>query len=150
MMAKVDTISILKARSQSTALGNKQGVSATKVEQLTCFPEMLDGRVKTLHLSIHGGILARRDQKHHMEALNEHGIGTFDVVVVVNLYPFHDEVFSGGIEFEDEIETQAQDFDEPVKQSREGHDAQQPKLTIEGMKMIVEYKIQRKKNDDPE
>ncbi|KAJ9673445.1 hypothetical protein PVL29_023173 [Vitis rotundifolia] len=50
----------------------------------------------------------------------------------------------------DEIETQAQDSDEPVKKSRGGCGAQQPKLTIEGMKMIAEYKIQRKKNDDPE
>ncbi|XP_022726961.1 uncharacterized protein LOC111282928 [Durio zibethinus] len=78
-------------------------VSVTKVEQLTCFPEMLDGRVKTLHPNIHGGILARRDRKHHMEALNKHGIGTFDVVVV-NLYPFYDKVTSGGIDFEDGIE----------------------------------------------
>ncbi|XP_021300178.1 uncharacterized protein LOC110428623 [Herrania umbratica] len=80
------------------------GVPVTKVEQLTCFPEMLDGRVKTLHPHIHGGILARRDQKHHMEALNKHGIGTFDVVVV-NLYPFYDKVTAtGGIEFNDGIE----------------------------------------------
>ena len=79
-------------------------VSTTKVEQLTCFPKILDGHVKTLHPNIQGGILPRRDQKHHMEALNEHGIGTFDVVVV-NLYPFYDKVSSRGIEFEDEIET---------------------------------------------
>jgi phosphoribosylaminoimidazolecarboxamide formyltransferase/IMP cyclohydrolase len=80
------------------------GVSVTKVEQLTSFPEMLDGRVKTLHPNIHGGILARRDQEHHMEDLNKHGIGTFDVVVV-NLYPFYDTVTSTiGIEFEDGIE----------------------------------------------
>ncbi|KAK8640401.1 hypothetical protein V6N13_008155 [Hibiscus sabdariffa] len=80
------------------------GVSVTKVEHLTCFPETLDGRVKTLHPNIHGGILARRDLKHHMEALNNHGIGTFDVVVV-NLYPFYDKVTStGGIAFDDGIE----------------------------------------------
>ncbi|XP_020202491.1 uncharacterized protein LOC109788223 [Cajanus cajan] len=80
------------------------GVAVTKVEQLTQFPEMLDGRVKTLHPNIHGGILARRDQKHHIEALSTHGIGTFDVVVV-NLYPFYDTVTSaGGVEFEDGIE----------------------------------------------
>ncbi|TKY62983.1 Bifunctional purine biosynthesis protein PurH [Spatholobus suberectus] len=80
------------------------GVAVTKVEQLTQFPEMLDGRVKTLHPNIHGGILARRDQKHHIEALSTHGIRTFDVVVV-NLYPFYDKVTSaGGIEFEDGIE----------------------------------------------
>ncbi|CAN6835903.1 unnamed protein product [Brassica oleracea] len=59
------------------------GVSVTsKVETLTHFPEMakkqLDGRVKSLHPNIHGGILARRDVEHHTEALNEHGIGTFD------------------------------------------------------------------------
>ncbi|PIA34464.1 hypothetical protein AQUCO_03700019v1 [Aquilegia coerulea] len=80
------------------------GVSVTKVEQLTGFPEMLDGRVKTLHPKIHGGILARRDLKHHVEALNEHEIGTFDVVVV-NLYPFYDKVSStSGITFEDGVE----------------------------------------------
>ncbi|KAK9134643.1 hypothetical protein Syun_013973 [Stephania yunnanensis] len=80
------------------------GISVTKVEELTCFPEMLDGRVKTLHPSIHGGILAKRDQKHHMEALNKHGIGTFDIVVV-NLYPFYDKVSSkSGIAFDDGIE----------------------------------------------
>ncbi|CAL1392924.1 unnamed protein product [Linum trigynum] len=80
------------------------GVSVTKVEKLTQFPEMLDGRVKTLHPNIHGGILARRDQKHHMEDLSSHGIGTFDIVVV-NLYPFYDKVTAtGGIKFEDGIE----------------------------------------------
>lgn len=80
------------------------GVAVTKVEQLTRFPEMLDGRVKTLHPNIHGGILARRDQKHHLDALRTHGIGTFDVVVV-NLYPFYDKVTSaGGVEFDDGIE----------------------------------------------
>ncbi|CAO2168384.1 unnamed protein product [Urochloa humidicola] len=79
------------------------GVNVTKVEEITHFPEMLDGRVKTLHPSIHGGILARRDQKHHLQALNEHGIGTFDVVVV-NLYPFYNKVTSGAISFDDGIE----------------------------------------------
>ncbi|KAK2634985.1 hypothetical protein Ddye_029777 [Dipteronia dyeriana] len=94
---------IVSTGGTATAL-EKAGVSVTKVEQLTSFPEMLDGRVKTLHPNIHGGILARRDQKHHMEALNEHGIGTFDIVVV-NLYPFYDTVTSaGGIDFENGIE----------------------------------------------
>ncbi|GMP71347.1 hypothetical protein CsSME_00029798 [Camellia sinensis var. sinensis] len=80
------------------------GVSVTKVEQITSFPEMLDGRVKTLHPYIHGGILAKRDQNHHMEALRKHGIGTFDVVVV-NLYPFYEKVSStDGIAFDDAIE----------------------------------------------
>lgn len=94
---------IVSTGGTASALENA-GVSVTKVEQLTCFPEMLDGRVKTLHPNIHGGILARRDLKHHMEALNEHGIGTFDLVVV-NLYPFYEKVTSAGeIVFDDGIE----------------------------------------------
>lgn len=80
------------------------GITVIKVEEVTSFPEMLDGRVKTLHPNIHGGILARRDHDHHMEALNDHGIGTFDIVVV-NLYPFYEKVTSSsGVTFEDGIE----------------------------------------------
>jgi AICAR transformylase/IMP cyclohydrolase PurH len=51
------------------------GYEVTPVEQLTSFPEMLDGRVKTLHPAVHGGILARRDSHPHMDALQQHGIG---------------------------------------------------------------------------
>ncbi|XP_031488317.1 uncharacterized protein LOC116256187 [Nymphaea colorata] len=80
------------------------GISVINVEEITNFPEMLDGRVKTLHPIIHGGILAKRDQIHHMEALAQHEIGTFDVVIV-NLYPFYDRVSAGsGVTFEDGIE----------------------------------------------
>ncbi len=59
----------------------------TEVSEVTGFPEMLDGRVKTLHPHIHGGLLARRDVPEHMAALAEHGIGTIDLLVI-NLYPF--------------------------------------------------------------
>ncbi|CAM8957699.1 unnamed protein product [Rhodiola kirilowii] len=80
------------------------GVTVTKVEQLTGFPEMLDGRVKTMHPNILAGILARRDQQHHMEALAKYGIGTFDIVVV-NLYPFYEKITSDvEIEYDDAIE----------------------------------------------
>ncbi|RCV35370.1 hypothetical protein SETIT_7G235300v2, partial [Setaria italica] len=86
------------------------GVNETKFEDITNFPEMVqrpakcsDGRVKTLHPSMHGGILARRNQEHHLKALKDHGIGTFGVVVV-NLYPFYDRVTSGTISFDDGIE----------------------------------------------
>ncbi|PKA56063.1 phosphoribosylaminoimidazolecarboxamide formyltransferase / IMP cyclohydrolase [Apostasia shenzhenica] len=80
------------------------GIPVTKVEEVTHFPEMLDGRVKTLHPNVHGGILARRDYDHHMKALNEHGIGTFDIVVV-NLYPFYAKVTSSSeMTFDDGIE----------------------------------------------
>ena len=57
------------------------------MSEVTGFPEILDGRVKTLHPAIHGGILARRDDPEHMATLDEHGIAPIDLVVV-NLYPF--------------------------------------------------------------
>ncbi|MBZ8142506.1 bifunctional phosphoribosylaminoimidazolecarboxamide formyltransferase/inosine monophosphate cyclohydrolase [Rubrivivax gelatinosus] len=63
------------------------GLPVTEVAEVTGFPEMLDGRVKTLHPRIHGGLLARRDVPEHMAALAEHGIATIDLLVV-NLYPF--------------------------------------------------------------
>ncbi|HEU4327644.1 MAG TPA: bifunctional phosphoribosylaminoimidazolecarboxamide formyltransferase/IMP cyclohydrolase [Roseiflexaceae bacterium] len=65
----------------------EQGVPVRSVSELTGFPEILDGRVKTLHPAVHGGILARRDLPDHMDALAAHGIGPIDLVVV-NLYPF--------------------------------------------------------------
>ena len=64
-----------------------KGLPVTEVAEITGFPEMLDGRVKTLHPRVHGGILARRDLPEHMAALKEHGIDTIDLLVV-NLYPF--------------------------------------------------------------
>jgi phosphoribosylaminoimidazolecarboxamide formyltransferase/IMP cyclohydrolase len=63
------------------------GLAVTEVSEVTGFPEMLDGRVKTLHPRIHGGLLARRDNPAHMEALSRHGIATIDLLVI-NLYPF--------------------------------------------------------------
>jgi phosphoribosylaminoimidazolecarboxamide formyltransferase / IMP cyclohydrolase len=63
------------------------GLPVTEVADYTGFPEMLDGRVKTLHPKVHGGILARRDLPEHMQALEQHGIPTIDLLVV-NLYPF--------------------------------------------------------------
>jgi phosphoribosylaminoimidazolecarboxamide formyltransferase/IMP cyclohydrolase len=72
----------------------KDGVKVVGVSQATGFPEILDGRVKTLHPAIHGGILARRDLPAHTKALAEHKIPAIDVVVV-NLYPFEDKVAKG-------------------------------------------------------
>jgi phosphoribosylaminoimidazolecarboxamide formyltransferase / IMP cyclohydrolase len=63
------------------------GLAVTSVAEVTGFPEMLDGRVKTLHPKLHGGILARRDRADDLAALEQHGIGLVDVVIV-NLYPF--------------------------------------------------------------
>src|SRR4029453_9632157 len=70
------------------------GVAVIEVAAYTAFPEMMDGRVKTLHPKIHGGILARRDLDEHRRAMEEHGIGGIDLVVV-NLYPFAATVDSG-------------------------------------------------------
>jgi phosphoribosylaminoimidazolecarboxamide formyltransferase / IMP cyclohydrolase len=81
----------------------ERGLPVTEVADHTGFPEMLDGRVKTLHPKIHGGLLARRDLPEHMAALAEHGITTIDVLVV-NLYPFEATVAKPGCTLEDAIE----------------------------------------------
>jgi phosphoribosylaminoimidazolecarboxamide formyltransferase/IMP cyclohydrolase len=81
----------------------EQGLPVTEVAELTGFPEMLDGRVKTLHPRVHGGLLARRDLPAHMAALQAHGIETIDLLVV-NLYPFEATVAKPGCTLEDAIE----------------------------------------------
>ena len=79
------------------------GLAVTEVAEITGFPEMLDGRVKTLHPRIHGGLLARRDLPEHMAALAAHGIGTIDLLVV-NLYPFAKATARADCTLEDAIE----------------------------------------------
>lgn len=78
----------------SAALIEKLGLPVTKVEELTGFPECLDGRVKTLHPRVHAGILADRRLQDHVDQLDELGVAPFDLVVV-NLYPFTQTVASG-------------------------------------------------------
>ena len=73
------------------------------VSEHTGFPEMLDGRVKTLHPKVHGGLLALRENKEHMETVKKHGIGLIDMVVV-NLYPFEKTVAKPGVKLEEAIE----------------------------------------------
>jgi len=79
------------------------GLRVTEVAAHTCFPEMLDGLVKTLHPTIHGGLLARRDDPAHMKALAAHEIATIDVLVV-NLYPFEATVARADCTLADAIE----------------------------------------------
>ena len=79
------------------------GLPVIEVADHTGFPEMLDGRVKTLHPKIHGGLLARRDVPEHMAALKAHDIATIDLLVV-NLYPFEATVAKPGCTLEDAIE----------------------------------------------
>ena len=81
----------------------KEGIAASEVSSYTGFPEMLDGRVKTLHPKIHAGLLARRDDPAHVAALQGAGIGTIDLLVV-NLYPFQATVADPECRFEDAIE----------------------------------------------
>ena len=79
------------------------GLPVTEVADLTGSPEMLDGRVKTLHPVIHGGILARRDLDSHRAEIDAHGIQTIDVVAG-NLYPFVDTVNADGVTLQDALE----------------------------------------------
>ena len=79
------------------------GVSVKDISELTGFPEMLDGRVKTLHPKVHGGILHRRENSSHRTAVAEHGIEPIDMVVV-NLYAFEKTAAKPGVPFEDVIE----------------------------------------------
>jgi phosphoribosylaminoimidazolecarboxamide formyltransferase/IMP cyclohydrolase len=79
------------------------GLAVTEVAEVTGFPEMLDGRVKTLHPRIHGGLLARRDLPAHMAALRAQGIATIDLLVV-NLYPFAQATARADCTLEDAIE----------------------------------------------
>ena len=79
------------------------GLPVTEVAEVTGFPEMLDGRVKTLHPRIHGGLLARRDDANHMAALQAHGIATIDLLVI-NLYPFAQATAKADCTLDDAIE----------------------------------------------
>lgn len=81
----------------------KSGVPVTDVSDYTGFPEMMDGRLKTLHPKIHGGLLALRDNESHMQALREHGIDLIDMAVI-NLYRFEDTVAKEGCTLEHAIE----------------------------------------------
>jgi phosphoribosylaminoimidazolecarboxamide formyltransferase / IMP cyclohydrolase len=81
----------------------ENGIKVVEVGDYTGFPEMMDGRVKTLHPRVHGGILARRDLAHHADAMKKHDIPAIDIVVV-NLYPFAATIAKPDVTLEDAIE----------------------------------------------
>ena len=81
----------------------QQGINIKDVSEHTGFPEMLDGRVKTLHPKIHGGILGQRENPDHVETMDKHGIDPIDMVVV-NLYPFEATVARPNCTLEEAIE----------------------------------------------
>lgn len=95
-------IEILSTGGTAEVLRNG-GVPVVEVSKVTGFAEMMDGRVKTLHPKIHGGILAQRDNPKHMNDAKKNGIGMIDLVVV-NLYPFEETVVRSNILIEDAIE----------------------------------------------
>jgi phosphoribosylaminoimidazolecarboxamide formyltransferase/IMP cyclohydrolase len=95
-------VEILSTGGTAKLLRDK-GVPVVEVSDYTGFPEMLDGRVKTLHPKIHGGILGRRDLKSHLEQMAAQGIGPIDLVVV-NLYQFEKAIAQPGCTLEDAIE----------------------------------------------
>lgn len=80
-----------------------EGIKVTSIEEITHFPQMLDGRVKTLHPNIHAGILYKRDQLEHQETISKHHIASIDLVIV-NLYPFEETIRDMNSSFEDAIE----------------------------------------------
>ena len=79
------------------------GIEVRDVSDVTGFPEMMDGRIKTLHPKIHGGLLSVRDNPDHQAAMREHGIEPIDLVVI-NLYPFEETIFRQGVTLEEAIE----------------------------------------------
>src|SRR3954469_13678491 len=79
------------------------GLPVKDVSEVTGFPEMMDGRVKTLHPKIHGGLLALRDNPEHVEAMKQHDIQPIDLVCI-NLYPFAETIAKPGVTFEEAIE----------------------------------------------
>ena len=87
----------------TASLLEKNGVKVTGISDVTGFPECLDGRVKTLHPKVHGGLLAIRSNPDHMKQINELGIEPIDMVVV-NLYPFKHTILKGNVAIEEAIE----------------------------------------------
>src|SRR5512139_4320393 len=81
----------------------EQWVAVKDISEYTGFPEMLDGRVKTLHPKVHGGLLGQRSKKEHVSKMNEHGILPIDLVAV-NLYPFEATIAKEGCTLEEAIE----------------------------------------------
>src|SRR5579872_7081525 len=98
------------------------GIAVTGISDVTRFPEMLDGRVKTLHPAVHGGLLARRDLEEHMRTLADHGIQPIDLLCV-NLYPFAQTVAKPGVALEDAVENIDIGGPAMIRSAAKNHDA---------------------------
>jgi phosphoribosylaminoimidazolecarboxamide formyltransferase/IMP cyclohydrolase len=95
-------VTLVSTGGTATAL-TQAGLEVTAIQQLTGFPEMMDGRVKTLHPKVHGGLLALRDKPEHVQAMQQHDITPIDLVCV-NLYPFEQTVAVEGVTDADAVE----------------------------------------------
>ena len=93
---------IISTGGTKVALDNA-GVDTIAIDDVTGFPEMMDGRVKTLHPNIHGGLLARRDLDSHLQAAKDNNIELIDLVVV-NLYPFKETILKPDVTYADAVE----------------------------------------------
>lgn len=96
------SVEIISTGGTARAL-REAGIEVRDVSDITGFPEMMDGRIKTLHPKIHGALLGLRDKNEHVEAMREHGIEPIDMVVV-NLYPFEQTIMQGGTTLDEAIE----------------------------------------------
>jgi len=96
-------IEILSTGGTRRVIDEEAGIPVRSVSDYTGFPEMMDGRVKTLHPKIHAGLLALRDNLEHMREVDRHGIELIDMVVV-NLYPFQETISKDGVALGDAIE----------------------------------------------
>src|SRR5882724_6957745 len=99
---KTSDVEIISTGGTAKAL-RESGIKVTDVSDITGFPEMMDGRVKTLHPKIHGGLLAVRDNPEHVAAMNQNGIEPIDMVVI-DLYPFEQTVRREGVTEAEAIE----------------------------------------------
>lgn len=95
-------VNIISTGGTAKAL-TEAGIEVTPIDQITGFPEMMNGRVKTLHPRVHGGLLALRDNPEHVAAMKQHGIEPIDLVCV-NLYPFESTVAAEGVTDAEAIE----------------------------------------------
>ena len=87
----------------TSSLLSKEGVPVIGISDVTGFPEIMDGRVKTLHPAVHSGLLAVRDNEEHTRQMEELGLGYIDLVVV-NLYPFQETIAKPDVAYEEAIE----------------------------------------------
>lgn len=95
-------VQIISTGGTAAAL-RESGIEVIPIESVTGFPEMMDGRVKTLHPAVHGAILGRRDRESHVQALTDHDITPIDLVCI-NLYPFEQTIQDENVSFDDAIE----------------------------------------------